>query len=310
MQRFKSIVVSVDASQGLGEATPHSVTRALRIGHDTGAEVRIVGTVDELPPFLRRLLDASDAELTAEYDRNLRALIDSIRNVGPTVSHVLKQGRPFLELIREVERTNANLLIRDISEDRDAQEAFFSGLDMRLVRNCPCPVWMVKRDPSGFEHVLAAVDLLSERDDVKRTNCEILDVAQSVAQSENGVLHVIGAVEGLGKHGEPILNRLRPGDAETYLNGLQDVAANNLRELLRGAIPRPTRENVRVEVGHPPEVIRNYAREIDADVIVMGTVNRTTVPSMLVGNTAEQVLHTVRSSVLCVKPADFRSPLS
>jgi len=45
------------------------------------------------------------------------------------------------------------------------------------------------------------------------------------------------------------------------------------------------------------------------DLIVMGTVSRAGVSGLLIGNTAEKVLHQVDCSVLTVKPEGFISPV-
>ena len=42
----------------------------------------------------------------------------------------------------------------------------------------------------------------------------------------------------------------------------------------------------------------------------MGTVNRTDVPGLFMGNTAEMILSTIQCSVLAVKPHDFVSPIT
>jgi len=41
----------------------------------------------------------------------------------------------------------------------------------------------------------------------------------------------------------------------------------------------------------------------------MGTVARTGLPGLLIGNTAEKILNRVTASVLAVKPEGFVSPL-
>jgi len=47
-----------------------------------------------------------------------------------------------------------------------------------------------------------------------------------------------------------------------------------------------------------------------ADLVVMGTVSRTGIPGLLIGNTAEVILNNLECSVLAVKPADFATPVS
>ena len=46
------------------------------------------------------------------------------------------------------------------------------------------------------------------------------------------------------------------------------------------------------------------------ELTVMGTVGRTGIPGMIIGNTAEAILSRVKCSVLAVKPPDFETPVS
>jgi universal stress protein E len=48
---------------------------------------------------------------------------------------------------------------------------------------------------------------------------------------------------------------------------------------------------------------------VAADVIAMGTVGRSGIRGMLLGNIAEKVLATCDCSILTVKPDDFVSPI-
>ena len=54
-----------------------------------------------------------------------------------------------------------------------------------------------------------------------------------------------------------------------------------------------------------PEAVRR----LDADLLVMGTVGRSGIPGLLIGNTAEDVLNAVDCSLLAVKPPGFVCPL-
>jgi nucleotide-binding universal stress UspA family protein len=57
----------------------------------------------------------------------------------------------------------------------------------------------------------------------------------------------------------------------------------------------------RLEVGHPAETILRVARELSADLIVMGTHGRHGLGRLLVGSVAEQVLRQARCPVLTMK---------
>lgn len=52
------------------------------------------------------------------------------------------------------------------------------------------------------------------------------------------------------------------------------------------------------------------AKQIEADLVVMGTVARTGVPGFIMGNTAETILNQIDCSVLAVKPPGFTTPVT
>jgi nucleotide-binding universal stress UspA family protein len=51
-------------------------------------------------------------------------------------------------------------------------------------------------------------------------------------------------------------------------------------------------------------------RDLGADLVVMGTVARTGISGLLMGNTAEMILTQIDCSVLAVKPQEFVSPVT
>ena len=71
-----------------------------------------------------------------------------------------------------------------------------------------------------------------------------------------------------------------------------------------------TADNVHLVKGRPARIISEYARKQGADLIVMGTLGRTGIPGLMIGNTAEDVLRQSQTAVLAVKPAGFVSPVT
>lgn len=61
--------------------------------------------------------------------------------------------------------------------------------------------------------------------------------------------------------------------------------------------------------GTPDTVIYEQSREIVADIVVTGTVARTGLRGVFIGNTAENSIKTLQCPVLAVKPDGFISPL-
>ena len=62
--------------------------------------------------------------------------------------------------------------------------------------------------------------------------------------------------------------------------------------------------------GRTEKEIPALANELKADLVVMGTVGRTGVPGLFIGNTAEAVLYQLQSAVLAIKPVGFVSPVT
>jgi nucleotide-binding universal stress UspA family protein len=62
--------------------------------------------------------------------------------------------------------------------------------------------------------------------------------------------------------------------------------------------------------GRARKEIPALAREIDCDLVVMGTVARTGIPGFIMGNSAEAILSQIDCSVLAIKPPGFTSPVS
>ena len=96
---------------------------------------------------------------------------------------------------------------------------------MRLLRKCPCAVWLVGTDkPPRFARVLAAID--PEPHDATREvmNNTTMDLGKSVVDYEQGQLHVAHAWELFGEH--LLKSRYKPGElAEEKRNAEAQVAA-------------------------------------------------------------------------------------
>lgn len=72
----------------------------------------------------------------------------------------------------------------------------------------------------------------------------------------------------------------------------------------------PVRPTLHVERGETWKRIVTAGRRLDVDVTVMGTVGRGGVSGLLIGNTAEKVMHVGEGPLLAVKPEGFVSPVA
>ena len=69
-------------------------------------------------------------------------------------------------------------------------------------------------------------------------------------------------------------------------------------------------KNVHLLKGDAEVVIPRFVQKERSDLVVMGTVARSGVAGLVMGNTAETILRHIGCSVLAIKPAGFVSQIS
>lgn len=321
MQPFRNILVAINGDQ----PSRSLIARAGRLAKRESAPVRLVAVVEDLPWYARLVLpDAERLQALVVRDREetLERLAEPLRKDGLTVTTGVLRGRRHIEPVREVLKGRHDLLLKEAEPN---ESLLFGSTDMYLLRTCPCPVWLVKPDQGErpFTRILVAVDpapppdatdLLHLKADLAQKdstlNAKLLELAGSLASRDGAELHVLHA---WSAPGEKILRgdaMLAQGQVERYVNDSHEEARKALERLLAespaGTVPRVAH----LIKGDPAHVIADFARTHQIDLIVMGTVARTGIPGLLIGNTAESILQRVDCSVLAAKPDGFVSPMA
>ena len=105
---------------------------------------------------------------------------------------------------------------------------------------------------------------------------------------------------------------LEPGDhvfiAMRHANGLM-MLNEELIKLLGDAAYKKLSPRHHLPKGSADKEIARLAKELRADVVVMGTLARADIAGFIIGNTAETILDQLTCSVLAIKPPGFVSPV-
>ncbi|MFC2030561.1 universal stress protein [Chloroflexota bacterium] len=242
--------------------------------------------------------------------QRLERWLDLVRQSGVPVSGKLLYGTPFLEIIREVLRSDHDLVMATAEGRGGLQEMLFGSTTMHLMRKCPCPVWVIKpAQPERYTRILAAVDPAPLDEELYAVNIKIMDLATALArrqQSELAVVHTWTF---------PVERSLKSGyigpsvEVDSWVDEAGDLHRHRLVELLRPYPLQDLKSQVYMLKGEPGHLIPELAAKMEVDLIVMGTVSRTGVAGLLIGNTAEKILRQVDCSVLTVKPDGFVTPV-
>ena len=209
-------------------------------------------------------------------------------------------------------------------EDPCWLDRLFGSDDLHLLRKCPCPVWMIKPRLSGtFGCIVVAVDVddgysSDEIEGRRALNRQLMEMATSLALAEFAELQVVHAWEAIG---EGVMRSGFMGTDEEsvkgYVKAVERHHGENLHTLMRQTAdrlgPEATRylkPNAPLGNGWARKEIPALIRELRADLLVAGTVARTGVSGLLMGNTAEMILTQIDCSVLAAKPGGScrRSP--
>ena len=157
------------------------------------------------------------------------------------------------------------------------------------------------------ERILAAIDPFPDGEEQERLNDRIIQLAASLADWEQGELYAVGAWDVPG--GPLLMSRMNSTAFEDHVENIRIWGRETFLQALE-SLSKPLLPNhARYERGKAADVIVRCSQDIDADVIVMGTLARTGVPGMLIGNIAERVLRQSRCSLLTIKPQRFVSPV-
>ena len=240
----------------------------------------------------------------------------------PDVS--VRVGTPFVEIIRHVVTHAVDMVIKAPDARGGLLGNVLTSTDQHLLRKCPGIVWLSDAAPRGLPRsVVLAVDVddggASEPATVAALNERLLGCARAIAAGPDAELHLVhlwdapgaAVVEQWSKESDP------HAAAERYAAGIEAdrrAAFAQLEAQLLDAQGANGRSGIRVRAhflrGSARQQLPELTRRLGAEVLVMGTTARTSVPGLIIGNTAEDVLNSVDCGVLTVKPPSFTSPIS
>ncbi len=323
MKRFKNILYVLNL-----EKTHKSVMeRVVTLAENNQARLTVVSILEPVTvgfgmPEGGPISVDLQAAMVRTQTQKLEASVASYR-ARVDVQTQLLIGTQFLEIIREVLHNGRDLVIK-VPEPMDWLDQLFGSEDMHLLRKCPCPVWLIKPvAQKTYRRILAAVDVddthaPAEQKFRDALNHQIMELASSMALSGFAELHIVYAWEATGEgvlRGALIhvpeekviaFNEYERQKREAGMSRLMNEVSNNLGQETFSYL-KPQTHLIK---GWARKEIPALARQIEADLIVMGTVARTGVAGFIIGNTAEAILNQIECSVLALKPSGFVTPVT
>ena len=226
------------------------------------------------------------------------ALSDAVDATGYNLSELtcaaVWNARFWEGVIHASETAGAGLIVKPSDSNTATQGHLRTPDDWNLLRHAGLPVLLSRpRNWPAAPVVVAAVDVYDP--DHEDLNARILWSASNLAEQLNGELHLASIFPVLSNWMDEITSM------QSYMKLRQDVETEIYEELALFA----DQENVSHYYPHAVEgnaidAMRNLIGLLGADLLVLGTKARKGISGIVLGNTAEKLMHAVDCDILTV----------
>ena len=291
-----------------------AIGKAAQLAYALDAEVCLFHGIPE-PVYLDvlaldgRSLGQLERQNTAADLQRLESLARPLRHRGIKVTTVVEWDYPAPDaVIRAATRFEADLIVAECPRAAHAMSWFLHYTDWELLRHSALPVLLVKnRRPYRRSNVLAAVDPTHACAKPANLDDEILCYGSTIAAALRGALHAVHACH-------PVPVGITPAEfaAPGSLVSAQAAAVTRAHAVLDPKLSAIGMDEARrhISAGFAIDAIQSVAREIDAEIVVMGAVSRSGLKRLVIGNTAERVLDRLACDALIVKPRQFSNRIA
>ena len=223
-------------------------------------------------------VDAEGTNLGAENDylyRDdtwLKAITGKLDSVGAKYSFELCWSNEWQKaVLKSAQRFGPDHIF--MPAPQDSKKSLFSNQQWALLRTSGAPVSIIRSsDIKPRKKLLAAVNIQKHDDpEYARLNEKILTEGQDIARHYGADFYVVNAYK----------------DSMHFPDRQKIMKISGL----------PT-DRVHAEEGDPATVISRYAKEIEADTVLIGTMARQGASALMKGNTSEKVLNKLDLDVI------------
>jgi universal stress protein E len=318
MDFFKNILVFYNEEfAGIKE----EVTRLV---HENQAKLKIIDVLDKFDQYTEVLPPSSsisDLKDLIISERRLEILghFEADPDIRKKMTVVFKFGNVVVEIIREAIGGQHDLVVKAASGNKTFKDRLFGNIAVKLLRECPCPVLIFKpSERKSFQKILVAVD----PEKVSEENAEIgnnsnplyrdlLDISIVMARINKSHLSIFHS---WFLPGETLFSSGRTRIEPEKLNQMKILAEKIQTQKINAIVAdydlSDIRHSIEVRNGDPSQMIVDYVDKNNIDLIVMGTIGRSGMSGLIIGNTAEKVIDRVNCSVLAIKPTNFKSRIT
>jgi len=294
MKKCQNIIVGIE----LSESAQQILERALEWAKRFGAKLHVVHAIeftmsqrwDAFPLRFQEVKERLEAGAWEKLEGMLEALPDK-EHLGKSF---VRWGRPDTVLAKLADEVDADLCLVGKINRTALERAMVGSTSRRLIRQLALPILALAPDATDrLKQVVIPVDFSEASEAALRDGI-------ACAKREGAKVHILHVYEFLSVM--PMIELWTKEDIQK----LNDEAKEMVQEQMDTFLQPFDLDGVDVEIhlneGYVFDEIVRFVRGCEADLLVMGSIGRSGIQSVLLGNTAERVIHNAPCSLMIIKP--------
>jgi universal stress protein E len=313
METYQNILVVIDPTTNEQKALNRAINLASKINHNSDSQTKVSAflSIFDFSYEMTTILSSEERDVMRQSmikDKKLwlENLISELNTDVEINCQVVWHNRPFESIIERVIKQGYDLVIKGTHQHDKFKSVVFTPTDWHILRKCPCPVLLIKDHewPSNG-NIIAAVNVGSDEAEHHSLNVKITEEAKRLAQLIQANVHLVNSFPGTPVNLAIEIPEFNSTEYnETMLKHHEQSMIAHANQFDISVV------NTHVKEGLPETVIAQVAAELDAELVILGTIGRTGISAALIGNTAEHVIDQLNCDVLALKPDGYISPLA
>lgn len=247
-----------------------ALNRAAVIAEAEGVKVHVYSCIHS---DTSSIVDEQGA--VAGQEATLAAAVKPLQDKGIAVSTEVEWDKDWYQaVVKAAERNGSDAVLKSSQRHSKGQRRLKKTSDWTLIRDCACPVLLVKSEANrNRRKVLAAIDITGKKEIYGELNDNVLSFCKRYIDADNAEVDFISAHSDLA--GRPDRGTL-----------IRTCGVDTSR--------------VHIAMGDPDDVIVAKAEELGVNLVVIGNSARSGLYALMNTNTAEKVLDKLDCDLLAL----------
>ena len=281
--KYQHIVAAVDVY----EKQQAALQRAVELAKSYQATLDVVHVAPQIVVNIPYSADVQ-TNLEAEAKQRLDVLVAGIKLPGVKAHSVV--GSAAREVVKVAQAVKADVIVVG-SHGKHGVDLMLGSTANAIVHHAACDVLTVRIDREDTPACLGKYKKIVLATDLNEDNRPVILAAVNKAKEQGAEFFVINVVPETASM------------ASVYVPNVELELQKNAEKVMEGLAKEfgIAKDHTVVKIGAPRYDILEYANQVQADLIVLGSHGRKALASLVLGSTANAVLHGAKTDVLVVR---------